>query len=29
MPDGTSNGLVVMELDKLEEIVFALLETWE
>jgi len=27
MPDGTSNGLVVMELDKLEEIVFALIET--
>ena len=29
MPDGTSNGLVVMELDKLEEIVFALIETWD
>jgi hypothetical protein len=29
MPDGTSNGLVVVELDKLDEIVFALLETWE
>ena len=29
MPDGTSNGLVVVELDKLDEVVFALLETWE
>jgi len=29
MPDGTSNGLVVVELDKLNEVVFALLETWE
>jgi len=29
MPDGTSNGLVIMELDKLEEIVFALIETWD
>ena len=29
MPDGTSNGLVVIELDKLDEVVFALLETWE
>ena len=29
MPDCTSNGLVVMELDKLEEIVFALIETWD
>lgn len=29
MPDGTSDGLVVMELDRLEETVFALLETWE
>ena len=28
MPDGTSNGLVVVELDKLDEVVFALLETW-
>ena len=26
MPDGTSNGLVVVELDKLDEVVFALLE---
>ena len=29
MPDGTSNGLVVVELDKLDEVVFALLETWK
>ncbi len=29
MPDGTSNGLVIVELDKLDEVVFALLETWE
>lgn len=29
MPDGTTDGLVVMELDRLEETVFALLETWE
>ena len=29
MPDGTSDGMVVMELDKLEETVFALLETWD
>ena len=29
MPDGTSNGLVVVELDKLDEVVFALLDTWE
>ena len=29
MPDGTSNGLVVVELDNLDEVVFALLETWE
>jgi len=29
MPDGTSNGLVVVELDKLDEVVFALLETWQ
>lgn len=29
MPDGTTNGLVIVELDKLDEIVFALLETWE
>ena len=29
MPDGTSNGLVVVELDKLDEVVFALLKTWE
>ena len=29
MPDGTSNGLVVVELDKLDEVVFALLETRE
>ena len=29
MPDGTSNGLVVVELDKLDEVVFALLETLE
>ena len=29
MPDGTSNGLVVVELDKLDEVVFALLETCE
>lgn len=29
MPDGTTDGMVVMELDKLEETVFALLETWD
>ena len=29
MPDGTTNGLVIVELDKLDEIVFALLDTWE
>ena len=29
MPDGTSDGMVVMELDRLEETVFALLETWD
>jgi len=29
MPDGTSNGLVVCELDKLQEVVYAFLETWE
>lgn len=29
MPDGTTNGLVIVELDKLDEVVFALLETWE
>ena len=29
MPDGTSNGLVVMELAKLEENVFGLTETWD
>jgi len=28
MPDGTSNGLVIVELDKLDEVVFALLKTW-
>ena len=29
MPDGTTNGLVVCELDKLQEVVYAFLETWE
>lgn len=29
MPDGTSDGMVVMELDKLEETIFALIETWD
>jgi len=29
MPDGTTNGLVIVELDKLDEIIFALLDTWE
>ena len=29
MPDGVNNGLVVMELDKLEETIYAFLETWE
>ncbi len=29
MPDGTTNGLVIFELDKLEEVVFSFLETWE
>ena len=29
MPDGTTNGLVIFELDKLEETVYAFLETWE
>ena len=29
MPDGTTNGLVIVELNKLDEIVFALLDTWE
>lgn len=28
MPDGTSNGLVVFEIDKIEEVVVSLLETW-
>lgn len=29
MPDGTTDGMVVMELDRLEETVYALLETWD
>ena len=29
MPDGTTNGLVVCEIDKLQEVVYAFLETWE
>ena len=28
MPDGTSNGLAIIELDKLEDVIIALLETW-
>ena len=29
MPDGSTNGLVIFELDKLEETIYAFLETWE
>jgi len=28
MPDGTSNGLAIIELDKLEEVIYSLIETW-
>jgi len=29
MPDGTTNGLVCFELDKLQDIVYSFIETWE
>jgi hypothetical protein len=29
MPDGTTNGLVVFELDKLEDVIYSFIETWE
>lgn len=29
MPDGTTNGLVAFELDKIEEVITAFIETWE
>jgi len=28
MPDGTTNGLVVFEIDKLDEVIQGLIETW-
>ena len=29
MPDGTTNGLVVFEIDKIEQVILGFLETWE
>jgi hypothetical protein len=29
MPDGVTNGLVICELDKFEDVVYSMIETWK